>query len=101
MARLSGIFVPGPMGTETISSSSAGTAQTIGLRAVFQINGDGDLMIAFGNSGGTTASATASSFRIPSGQTLAFDLGEEFDQFMLYNPDGSNSHKAYWVQLVS
>lgn len=93
-------FIPSCDATisESVSATSAGSIHTIGKNRLFAINATQDITIAFGNSTGVAASATSSSFRIPSGASIQWDTGTAYDQFQVFNL-GASSASVYAILL--
>jgi hypothetical protein len=104
MSKPASIFNPGDEnGTVSVNATSTSSVVTVATNKIIAINATGDVLIAFGNTGGVkwkNAAATTTSFRIPSGTTAQFDLGSKFDSFQLYNP-GATTVTAYWMTLVT
>lgn len=104
MATYSSIFIPVPSGAASTSDISASLATVtasaeivMAKNAVFAINATGDLNIIFGMSGVKTP--TASNFRIPSGATAFYDLGDGADRIRLFNATGSTV--TYYIQFLT
>src|SRR5690348_9205657 len=93
-------FIPhsDPPLNESVNATSAGAVHTIGSNRLFALNATQDITIAFGLSTGKVASATSTSWRIPAGVSVQFDLGDAFDQFQVYNL-GASAATVYVIFL--
>lgn len=98
MATLSSIMVGDSSGdaSGTITTGTSAGGIAIAKRRIFSINANQDISIKFGLAGVT---ATASNFRIPSGSTFTFDMGDANDHIDLFNNSGSTA--TYWITFNS
>ena len=97
MATLTTIFVPSGNGTAlSVTTHAASLIQTLSKNQIFAINATEDVTIKFGLV--TVADPTGVEFRIPTGTTATFDLGDKYDSFKVYNL-GTSTASVYYLPL--
>jgi len=81
----------------TINSATSSAEISVGFGRIFALNADQDVMIRFGTTGMSAASAT--NFRIPANSYVQFDLGTQLSHIRLFN---NGSVTANWfIQYLS
>lgn len=77
MATISAVFHPSDdqaIRIASLATQTASSEQTMPAQRLFAINADQDITITFGQAGNIPV-PDATSFRIPQGTTLTFDIG--------------------------